>query len=122
MAFTGLAFAGFATFPRWHEERDPRTGSDIDVKGFPSRSLSEAITFLLALASLLLLVSALWQHVATASIVSTVSSMSQRKLVGHVGAAAAVLVWLSLTLVIVTFIATVIMILSVRLLDRLTDE
>jgi hypothetical protein len=54
MAFTGLAFAGFATFPRWHEERDPRTGSDIDVKGFPSRSLSEAITFLLALASLLL--------------------------------------------------------------------
>jgi hypothetical protein len=67
-------------------------------------------------------VSALWQHVATASIVSTVSSMSQRKLVGHVGAVAAVLVWLSLTFVIIAFIATAIMIFSIRLLDRLTDE
>jgi hypothetical protein len=122
MAFTGLAFAGFATFPRWREERDARTGSDIFIKQFPSRPMSEAITFLLALASLLLLVSALWQHVATASVVSTVSSMSQRELVGHVGATAAVLIWLPLTFVIVTFIATVIMIISVRLLDRLTEE
>jgi hypothetical protein len=122
MAFTSVAFAGFATFPRWHEERDARTGSDIDIKPFPSRPLSEAITFLLALALLLLMVSALWQHVATASVVSTISSMSQRKLVGHVGAVAAVLVWLSLTFVIITFIATVIMILSLRLIDRLADE
>jgi hypothetical protein len=122
MAFTSLSFAGFATFPRWRQERDARTGSDIDTKPFPSKSVSNAITFFLALASLLLLVSALWQHVATASIVSTVSSMSQRKLVGHVGAVAAVLVWLSLTFVIIAFIATAIMIFSIHLLDRLTDE
>jgi uncharacterized membrane protein len=122
MALTGLAFVGLSTFPGWHEERDPTTGSDIDIKPFPSRPVSQAIAFVLLMASLLVLVSCLWQHVAAASVVSTVSSMSQRTIVGHVGAVAAVLVWLSLAVIVVALLGILVMIISIHLLDLLTDD
>lgn len=122
MALTGLGFLGLATFPGWHEERDARTGEDIDIKPFPSRPLSQAITMALLMASLLVLVSSLWQHVAATTLVTTVSSMSQGKLVGHVGAAAAVLVWLSVAFISTTMMGMAIMIFSIHLLDALTDE
>ena len=122
MAFTGLAFAGLATFPGWHEERDEKTGSDIDIKPFPSRPVSQAVAFVLLMASLLVLVSCLWQHVAAASVVTTVSSLSQRKLVGHVGAVGAVLVWLSLSVIVIALLGILVMIISIHLLDLLTDE
>jgi uncharacterized membrane protein len=122
MALAGLAFVGLATFPGWVEEHDEATGSDIDVKPFPSRAVSQAIAFVLLMASLLILVSCLWQHVAAASVVTTVSSMSQQRIVGRVGAAAAVLVWLSLAFVIFTFLGILVMIISIYTLDLLTDE
>ena len=122
MALAGLAFVGLATFPGWVEEHDEATGSDIDVKPFPSRAVSQAIAFVLLMASLLVLVSCLWQHVAAASVVTTVSSMSQQRVIGHVGAVAAVLVWLSLTLVVFTFLGILVMIISIYMLDLLTAE
>ena len=122
MALAGLAFVGLATFPGWVEEHDETTGSDIDVKPFPSRAVSQAIAFVLLMASLLILVSCLWQHVAAASVVTTVSSMTQRKVVGHVGAVAAVLVWLSLAFFVFTFLGILVMIISIFTLDLLTDE
>ena len=122
MALAGLAFVGLATFPGWVEEHDETTGSDIDVKPFPSRAVSQAIAFVLLMASLLILVSCLWQHVAAASVVTTVSSMSQHRIAVHVGAVAAVLVWLSLTFVVFTFLGILVMIISIYALDLLTDE
>ena len=122
MALTGLAFVGLATFPGWVKEYDATTGSDIDIKPFPSRPVSQAIAFGLLMASLLVLVSCLWQHVAAASVVSTVSSMSQGRLVGHVGAVAAVLVWLSLAVMVGALLGLLVLIISIHLLDLLTDD
>lgn len=122
MALAGLGFAGLSTFLEWREQRDARTGSDIDIKPFPSRPVSHAVAFALLMASLLLLVSSLWQHVAAATLVTTVSSMSQGKLVGHVGAAAATLIWLFVAFIVTTFIGLLVMILSIHLLDSLEDE
>ena len=122
MALTALAFVGLATFPGWIQHHDETTGSDIDIKPFPSRQVAQAIAFVLLMASLLVLVSCLWQHVAAASVVTTVSSMSQQKIVGHVGAVAAVLAWLSLALVVVPLLGIVITIISLHLLDLLTLE
>lgn len=122
MALTGLAFAGLATFPGWHEERDARTGSDIDIKPFPSRPVSQAVMALLFIASIFLLVSALWQHVAAVSAATNISTLSQRRLIVKVGAAAVALVWLSLAMVLVVAQGMLVMILSIHLLDRLTDE
>ena len=123
MVLTGLGFLGMATFPGWHEERDARTGSDIEIKPFPSRPMSEAIGWALVAASLLLMVSALWQHVAAASVVAIVSTTAQGKgVVGDIGAASIALVWLSFALAMVAFQGMIVMILSIHLLDRLTDE
>ena len=95
MALTCLDFVALASFPGWTEARDETTGSDFDIKPYPSRAISEATAFALLMASLLILASCLWQHVAAALVVTTVSSMSQQRVVGHVGATAAVLVWKS---------------------------
>jgi small-conductance mechanosensitive channel len=122
MALTGLGFLGMATFPGWHSERDARTGSEIDIKPFPSRPVSEAVAWALVAASLLLMVSALWQHVAAASVVAIVSTTAQGKdVVGDIGAASITLVWLSFALVMIAVQGTIVMILSIRLLDWLTD-
>ena len=122
MALTCLGFFGLASFPGWSEEHDETTGSVVDVKPFPARPVSQAIAFVLLMASLLILVSCLWQHVAAASIVTTVSSMSQQRVIGHVGAVAAVLVWLSLALVVFTFLGVLVMIISIYMLDLLTED
>jgi uncharacterized membrane protein len=122
MALTASGFAGLAMFPGWEEGTDDATGSDIDIKPFPSRTVSKAVALTLFMASLLLFVSSLWQHVAAATLVTTVSSMSQGKLVGHVGVVAAVLIWLSLALVVLVFIGLLILIMSLHLLDILTSE
>jgi hypothetical protein len=123
MAFTGLAFLGLASFPGWHEERDARTGSDIDIKPFPSRAVSKVVAFALGAASLLLMVSALWQHVAAATVVALVSSAVQgRDVVGHIGVASIALVWVPFALTVFAFQGMVVMVLSINLLDRLTEE
>jgi hypothetical protein len=123
MALTGLGFLGIATFPGWHEDRDARTGSDIDIKPFPSRPVLQAVAWALVAASLLLLVSALWQHVAAASVVAIVSTTAQGKeVVGNVGATSIALVWLSFALVLVAFQSLIVMAMYIHLLDRLTDE
>lgn len=63
-----LAFIGcvlLATFPTWHEERDQRTSSLIDAKEFPSRALPQVTLAQAFVASILLLVASLWQHVGS---------------------------------------------------------
>ena len=116
------AFFGLSTFPGWHEEHDPRTGSDIDIKPFPSRTTSLIVALELALGSLLWLTAGLWQHVAAAAIGTMLSSTAQGDIDSHVGAAAVALVWVCLALVSVSFVGIVVMIMSISMLYRLTDE
>jgi hypothetical protein len=112
-----------ATFPGWHEEHDAITGSDIDIKPFPSRPVFKGVLLALSVASLLLLISALWQHVAAASVVAIISNTAQgHNVVGNVGAASIGLVWLSFALAMIAFQGALYEMLSIHLLDRLTDE
>jgi hypothetical protein len=123
MALTGLSFPGIATFPGWTEEIDTRTGEDLDVKGFPSRPTSQAVEWALGMASQLLMVSALWQHVAAASVVAIISTTVQGKgVVGDIGAASIALVWLSFALTVVAFQGIAVMMLAIKLIDLLTEE
>ena len=60
-----LAFITFlllGTFPGWHEERDARTGSEVDIKPFPSRPVCQVSLALIFISSIFVLVSVLWQH------------------------------------------------------------
>ena len=122
IALSALSFALLATFPGWHKEHDPRTGSDIDIKPFPSRPVSQLCMFALGMASLFSLAAALWQHVAAASAAYMVSTTSQGYLSGHVGATAMALAWIAFALVTAAFCGIVLMVLSIALLDRLTDD
>lgn len=122
MALTSLAFVLLATLPGWHQEHDAVTGSDLDIKPFPSRSVLQVILFALTFAALFLLASALWQHVAAASAATLIGSTSQGYLSGHVGSIAAILVWVPLVLVALAAMETYATIMSIHILDRLVDD
>jgi hypothetical protein len=123
MALIALSFLGLASFPGWHEERDARTGADIGIKQFTSRPVTHAVVWALGMASLLLMVSTLWQHVAAASVVAILSTaVHGSNVVGDIEAASIALVWLSFALAAVAFQGIIAMAFTVRLLDRLSDD
>ncbi|KAK4557013.1 hypothetical protein LTR86_005994 [Recurvomyces mirabilis] len=122
IAFAVLCFVGLATFPGWHDEVDERTGSEIEVKPFPSRNVAKICLFASGLATLLALTAALWQHIAAAAAASMVEEATGNGVSGHVGAAAAALAWLGFGLSGLATIGIAVMIYSISVLDRMTDE
>lgn len=130
--FSGLIFMAIvlaffstlllATFPGWHEERDERTGSDVDVKPFPSRPVSQAALTASFVAAVLLLTASLWQHVGAVG----AAAMAEIANVGNVGTSigtnAMAMAWVAVTLQIIVVVGLFNMILSIILLDRLTDD
>lgn len=119
LAFVTLGL--LATFPGWHEEMDA-SGSEHDVKPFPSRPVSQVALAASALASLLALVSMMWQHTTSVAAATTAQDTAYGAVKTHVGAIAMALGWLGLAFLIIPAIGLLVMIMSISLLDRLTDE
>lgn len=109
------------TFPGWHEEIDD-SGSERDVKPFPSRRLTAVAALLSTFGSILALLSMLWQHVASVTFVTNVENMTYWLVKGHVGAVGLVLGWLAVGAMILGSVGLVVTDLSITLLDRLTDD
>ncbi|EME40054.1 hypothetical protein DOTSEDRAFT_116176, partial [Dothistroma septosporum NZE10] len=122
IASLALCWAGLATTPGWHEEHDEQTGSTIDVKPFPSRPVSHICLLLSLLSTVFFLVSALWQHISAATCASLVASVTEDRLQGSVGGVSAALCWMAFALAALLFAGVLVVILSLRLLDKLTDE
>jgi hypothetical protein len=119
-----LAFFTFillATFPGWHEERDRLTGSDVDVKPFPSRPVSQIALALIFISSIFVLVSVLWQHTASVAAATIAQDLGNGSVKSGVGTSAMVLGWFGFVLLIIVTIGLLVMILSIIVLDRLTD-
>ncbi|KAK7529864.1 Ca2+ regulator and membrane fusion protein Fig1-domain-containing protein [Phyllosticta citribraziliensis] len=117
-----LAFVTFillATFPGWHEERDAETGSDVDVKPFPSRPVSQIALALIFIASIFVLVSVLWQHTASVAAATIAQDLGNGSVKSGVGTSAMVLGWFAFALLIIVTIGLLIMILSIIVLDKL---
>jgi hypothetical protein len=119
--FAFLCFLLLASFPGWHEERD-RNGSEVDVKPFPSRPVSQSALALVFIASVFVLVSVLWQHTASVAAAQVAQDMGNGSIKSGVGTSAMVLGWFSFALLLIVTIGLLVMILSIHLLDRLTDE
>ena len=120
-----LAFITFlllATFPGWHEEHDARTGSDIDIKPFPSRPVSQVALAMIFISSVFVLVSVLWQHTASVAAAQIAQDFGNGSVKSGVGTSAMVLGWFGFALLIIVTVGLLIMILSIRLLDKLTDD
>lgn len=115
-------FCLLATFPGWHEELDQRTGETIDIKPFPSKVVSKIVAWAMVMASLFALVSALWQHVAASAVAFAIETTTQAHLAATVGTTAMGLGWAAYALTSVVALGMVIMIASLHILDRLTDE
>ncbi|KAL8658943.1 MAG: hypothetical protein Q9221_001165 [Calogaya cf. arnoldii] len=119
-----LAFVCFillATFPGWHEETDER-GSERDVKPFPSRPVSQVALALIFVASVFVLVSVLWQHTASVAASTIAQDLGNGSVRSGVGTTAMILGWFGFALFIIVTIGLLVMILSISLLDRLTDD
>ena len=119
-----LAFVTFlllATFPGWHEERDA-AGSDIDIKPFPSRPVSQVALALIFVASIFVLVTVLWQHTASVAGAQVASDFGNGSVRSGVGTSAMVLGWFGFALFIIVTIGLLVMILSIALLSNLTED
>ena len=116
-----LCFVLLATFPGWHEEVDDRD-SVRDVKPFPSRPVSQVALALIFVASVFVLVSVLWQHTASVAASTIAQDLANGSVRSGIGTSAMVLGWFGFGLFIVVTIGLLVMILSISLLDRLTDE
>jgi hypothetical protein len=118
LVFISILLLG--TFPTWHTEEDP-SGSEREVKPFPSRPVSYTILALLTLSSLLIFVSVFWQHIAAASAMSMVQSLSYGTVKVKVGAGATILGWGSVALDIIAAIGIYVMVASIRVLEQMVD-
>ncbi|KAB2576250.1 hypothetical protein DBV05_g5135 [Lasiodiplodia theobromae] len=119
-----LAFITFillATFPGWHQEEDATTGSDVDVKPFPSRPVSQVALALIFISSIFVLVSVLWQHTASVAAATVSQDLGNGSIKSGVGTASMVLGWFGFVLLIIVTIGLLVMILSIIVLDKLTD-
>lgn len=119
--FAFVTFILLATFPGWHEEADPRTGSDVDVKPFPSRPVSQVALALIFIASIFVLVSVLWQHTASVAASQIAQDLGNGSVKSGVGTTAMILGWFGFGLLVVVTIGLLVMILSIHLLDQLTE-
>jgi hypothetical protein len=77
---------------------------------------------LIFIASIFILVSVLWQHTASVAAAQVASDFGNGSVRSGVGTSAMVLGWFSFALFIIVTIALIVMILSIQLLDKLTDD
>lgn len=75
-----------------------------------------------ALAVLFTFVSALWQHTASATAATLLEHSTVSLVKGDVGSVGVALAWLVFGLWMVVFLGIFIMIRSIKILDRLTDD
>lgn len=115
-----FCFVILATFPGWHDELDP-SGSEIEARPIPSRPVSQAALALTFVASVFVLVSVLWQHTASVAASTIVQDLGNGSVKSGVGTSAMVLGWFGFGLLVVVTIGLLVMILSVKLIQQLTD-
>ncbi|KAL4745415.1 Ca2+ regulator and membrane fusion protein Fig1-domain-containing protein [Aspergillus terricola var. indicus] len=116
-----LSFSAMATFPGWHTEIDGG-GDEINVKPAPSRPVAQLVLSFDALASMVLIVAVLWQHVAVVAHAVTAEAAFGGAVKGDVDAVAMGLGWGAIGAVLVVTFGIAIQILSMRLYGLIGDE
>lgn len=92
------------------------------MKPFPSRPVSQTALALIFVASVFVLVSVLWQHTASVAASTIAQDMGNGSVRSGVGTSAMVLGWFGFVLLVVVTIGLLFMILSIRLIRKLTDD
>ncbi|KAI1409326.1 Ca2+ regulator and membrane fusion protein Fig1-domain-containing protein [Hypoxylon sp. FL1857] len=119
--FTFISTLLLATFPGWQEETNSETGSDREIKPFPSRPVSNTALGLSSLAAVLSFVSVFWQHIASACALTLFETLTYGTIEVHVGTAAMICGWFGFGMICITSLGLIILVLSIRVLSMLTD-
>ena len=122
IVLTFIAMVLLATFPSWHQERDERTGSDVDVKPYPARLVVAYTTSGSIVAAILLLISSLWQHIGSVGAAAMAKTANSGNVATSIGTNAIILVWGAFFAESIIAIGTLVMLLSIIVLDRLTGD
>lgn len=117
--FAVIAFILLGTFPGWHEEVDSN-GSELDVKPFASKPVSQVALACTFISALMALLGSFWQHMASVAASTMLEVFTYDLTSGGVGAGAMVLAWLSSFFLIVVTLGLLIMILSIRVLSQMS--
>lgn len=107
-----------ATFPGYEEEYD----GGPERKRLPSRAVSQVALAVIFVAAIFVLVSVLWQHTASVAAATIAENMGNGSVATGVGVTAMVLGWFGFALLIIVTIGLLVMILSMHLVEKLTDE
>ena len=119
LAFITICF--LLTFPGRHDEVDD-SGSDLEVRPFPSRRVTQLALITSTLGAMLALVSMIWQHIASVAAATTAQNLGYGTVKSAVGVTVLVLGWTAFALLVLTTIGLLVMILSIRMLAELTDD
>ncbi|KAK1580568.1 Ca2+ regulator and membrane fusion protein Fig1-domain-containing protein [Colletotrichum navitas] len=117
--FGFCTFILLATFPGWHETDSE--GSSVEVKPFPSLAVSKIASACIFVSAVISMLATFWQHLSSSAAIAMSSAFTQGAVTGHVGAAAMALGWISVFLLMTTFVGIIVMILSIRILLRLVE-
>ncbi|KAI4800498.1 hypothetical protein E4T44_10091 [Aureobasidium sp. EXF-8845] len=122
VVLTSVTVAIMATFPGWHEETNLETGSAVDVKPFPSPKVLRFCVACMFLSTLFSLTAAIWQHVAATSSASVLDYAFDKGWDTEVGSVAAGLVWTFFFMNAIVMLFLFLLMYTIALIDRLTDE
>lgn len=96
--------------------------SEREVKPFPSRPVSQIALAASTVGAILALVSMVWQHTASVAAATTAQDLGYGTVKSAVGATTLALGWVGFALLALAAIGLLVIILSVRILDELTDD
>jgi hypothetical protein len=122
IVLTFVSFSLVATFPGWREERDIRTGSDVDVRPLPSRPVSQIAFSCAGVAAMLCLISGLWQHVGAVGAAAMVETANYGNVKTDIGLGATIMTWVGCAILFLVAIGLLITIMSIIVLDRFIDN
>jgi hypothetical protein len=98
------------------------TGSDVDVKPFPNRTIVAVCIAIAGLATLFTFTSALWQHTASATAASLLETSTVGVVKADIGSAGTALSWLVFALWAIVALCMIVLWSSIKILDTLTDD
>ncbi|KAI5776857.1 Ca2+ regulator and membrane fusion protein Fig1-domain-containing protein [Geopyxis carbonaria] len=106
-----------ATFPGYEEEYPDGPS----VRRLPSRAVSQISLAIIFVAAIFVLVSVLWQHTASVAAATIAENLGNGSVETGVGVTAMILGWFGFALLIIVTIGLLVMILSMHLVEKLTD-
>lgn len=116
-----VAFVALSTLPGWHTQVDI-DGLEHEVKPFPSRTTTSIIGWTLAWAIGFGFVSSLWVHVGVVAATESIKVNFRQLVETRLGVVVLTLSWVAVALTVLALTAIIVMILSIRLLERLTED